>query len=355
MVGGVDDGDPPLLQDLSETETDGDPADSFHYCPPGLTQDVRGCRLVWRILTWVLCIPLCYPCYLTKHARQYYRKKSASPRKKMCGAFATKSLDGTLASNTSETSPSRSLTLSSTRGDRDHTGVNVIFLKSETGFELLNSLKMETVCKVQGVTGKSVITVGNFSCDLAISQESCLSSNSPEEIHNNAGVLVADIDTIVIVFSTFEELEEVVSKPTGIVGYIRHYWHGYFPLLLVQVASTNTQAEPLKKYLIEKIEAGFSSSFRLIVEDIKACQAQLFDALARFYQHEVRLQCSKLDKALSIPDLNLNTCSNSSLHSSSWRCAGMCGLSNSGSRQSKRRINFLSAARRKLFSRSISS
>ena len=84
MVGGVDDGDPvskavitmiitpslqPLLQDLSETETDGDPADSFHYCPPGLTQDVRGCRLVWRILTWVLCIPLCYPCYLTKHAR----------------------------------------------------------------------------------------------------------------------------------------------------------------------------------------------------------------------------------------------------------------------------------------------
>jgi len=302
----------------------------------------------------VICIPLCYPCYLTKHARQYYRKKYSSPEKKMREPVC-KSHDGTLASNTSEASPSRSLTLSSGRGDRDQTGVNVIFLKSETGFELLNSLKMESVCKVQGVKGKSVITVGNFSCDLAISQESCLSTTSPEEIHNNAGVLVADIDSIVIVFRTQEELEEVVCKPTGIVGYIRHYWHGYFPLILVQVAPTIHQAEPLKKYLIEKIEEGFSTSFRLIVEDVKHCQTRLFEALARFYQHEVRLQCSKLDKAFSIPDLNLNTSSNSSLHSSSWRCAGMCGLTNSGASQAKRRTNFLSAARKKLFSRSSSS
>merc|ERR1719481_507753 len=116
----------PLLQDLSEAETD---TDSFHYCPPGLTQDARGCRLVWRMITMVICIPLCYPCYLTKHARQYYRKKYSSPEKKMREPVC-KSHDGTLASNTSEASPSRSLTLSSGRGDRDQTGVNVIFLKS---------------------------------------------------------------------------------------------------------------------------------------------------------------------------------------------------------------------------------
>ena len=43
--------------------------DTFHYCPPGLTEDVSGCRLVWRVITVSICLPLCYPCYLTKHAR----------------------------------------------------------------------------------------------------------------------------------------------------------------------------------------------------------------------------------------------------------------------------------------------
>jgi len=340
----------PLLQELSDSEDEDSDTNSFHYCPPGLTQDAKGCRLVWRILTLALCFPLCYPCYLTKHARQYYRKKSSTPRKIMRGA-TSKSQDGTLRSNTSEASPSRSMTMSSSRGDRDHTGVNVIFLKSKTGFELLNSLQMESVCKEQGVRGKSVITVGNYIFDLAISQEACLSSSLPEEIHNNAGVLVADIDCLVLVFTTQEELVEVLGKQTGIVGYTRHYWNGYFPLLLVQVVSEEAH---IKTPVREKIEEGFSSSFRLIVEDIRTCQALLFDALGRFYLHEVKLQCSKLNKAFSISDLNINTSSNSSLHSSSWRCAGLCGLTNSCTTQAKRRNNFLSAARRKLFSRKIS-
>ena len=265
----------------------------------------------------------------------------------------SKSHDGTLTSNTSDASPSRSATLDSFRGDRDHQAVNVIFLKSETGFQLLNNLKMESVCKSQGVKGKSVITVGNFTCDLAISQEACLSKTSPEEIHSNASVLVSDIDCIVIVFNDTDELEEVVTKATGIVGYVRKYWNGYFPLMLIQVSKQAEQGT-IKKSLIEKIEEGFSSSFRFIIEDLKSSQALLFDALVRFYQHEVRLQCSKLDMTYSDKDLTFNTSSNSSLHSPSWRCAGLCGLTNSGKRYVKRRINFFRAARRKLFSHSIS-
>jgi hypothetical protein len=268
----------------------------------------------------------------------------------MRGAVS-RSDDGTLRSNTSEASPSRTMTMSSGRGERDHAGVNVIFLKSETGFELLNSLQMESVCKEQGVRGKSVITVGNCILDLAISQEACLSSNLPEEIHSNAGVLVADIDCIVLVFTTQEELVEVLGKPTGIVGYIRHYWNGYFPLLLVQVVSEEPH---IKTQVREKIEEGFSSSFRLLVEDIRTCQTLLFDALGRFYLHEVRLQCSKLDKAVSISDLNMNTSSNSSLQSCSWRCAGLCGLTSSCITRATRRNNFFSAARRRLFSPKIS-
>jgi len=342
--------DPPLLQDVSD---DGSvPDDSFHYCPPGLTQDASGCRLVWRLITVCICLPLCYPCYLTKHARQYHRKRTCTPRKVMPGTCPTPH-DGTLTSTASDASPSRSTTLGSSRGDRDHQAVSVIFLKSETGFQMLNSLKMESVCKSQGVKGKSVITVGNFTCDLAISQETCLSKLTPEEIHNNASLLVSDIDCIVIVFSSTEELEEVVTKPSGIVGYTKKYWNGYFPVMLIQVAKQSEQFT-IKKSLIEKIEEGFSSSFRLIIGDLKSSQAILFDALARFYQHEVRLQCSKLDKTYNIPDLNYNTSSNSSLHSPSWRCSGLCGLTNQAQGQAKRRTNFLSAARKKLFSHSIS-
>lgn len=338
-------------QSVLEDDEDDISDDSFHYCPAGLTQDASGCRLVWRLLTMCLCLPLCYPCYLTKHARQYHRKKSCTPRKKMRGTSCPRSHDGTLASNTSDASPSRSHTLSSYSGYRDNKDVNVIFLKSETGFKLLNNFCMDTVCKTQGVKGKSVITVENFTCDLAISQESCLSKTSPEEIYNSASVLVTDIDCIVIVFTTTEELEEVVGKETGIVGYVRKYWNGYFPLVLIQVAK---QAElgSIKKSLIEKIEEGFSSCFRFIIEDIESSQAVLFEAFIRFYLHEVRLQCSKLDKTFSDRDLSFNTSSNSSLHSSSWRCAGLCGLRNSGQIQKKRRINFLSAARKKLFSHS---
>lgn len=325
--------------------------DSFHFCPPGLTQDVGGCRLVWRLLTVSLCLPLCYPCYLTKHARQYHRKRSCTPRKVM-RSTCSRSRDGTLTSNTSDSSQIRSPTLSSCyRENMDNQKVNVIFIKSETGFKLLNNFKMESVCKTQGVKGKSVITVENFTCDLAISQESCLSQTSPEEIHNSASILVADIDCIVIVFTATEELEEVVGKDTGIVGYVRKYWNGYFPLILIQVAK-QSELGSIKKSLIEKIQEGFSSCLRFIVEDIESSQATLFEAFIRFYLHEVRLQCSKLDKTYSDPDLTFNTSSNSSLHTSSWRCAGLCGLRNLGHSQKKRRINFLSAARKKLFSHS---
>jgi len=325
------------------------PDDSFHYCPRGLTLDVTGLRLVWRLVTVCVCLPLCYPCYLTKYTRQYHRKRSCTPGKVMHGS-CPRSHDGTLASNTSEASPSKSQTLSSSyRGDRDNQAVNVIFLKSDTGFQLLNKFKMESVCKTQGVKGKSVITVENFTCDLAISQESCLSQTSAEEIHNNASVLVADIDCIVIVFSETEELEEVVAKETGIVGYVRKYWNGYFPLVLIQVAK-QTELGSIKKSLLEKVEQGFSSCFKFIIEELATNQSILFEALIRFYLHEVRLQCAKMDKTYIDPDLTFNTSSNSSLHSPTWRCSGLCGLKTSENSQKKRRGNFLSEARKKLFS-----
>jgi len=318
--------------------------DKFQCCPHGLTQDVSGCRCVWRLITLCLCLPLCYPCYLTKHVRQHHRKMSCTPRK----VLRKTNKVGTLESQTSDSSPRQTLG-SPFRTERDSQTVNVIFLKTETGFQMLNNFNMETVEKTAGVKGNSVVTVGNFTCDLAISQESCLSIKTPEEIHSNASVLVADIDYIVIVFNTTEELEEVVEKEKGIMGYVRKYWNGYFPLFLIQL-SNQSEVGSIKKSLKEKLEERFSSCFRFTVENIETCQGYLFDAFVRFYLHEVRLQCTKLDKTYSDPDLTHNTSCTSTIDTQRWRCSGLCGLVSERQSKKKRRLNILSAARRKLFS-----
>jgi len=336
-----------------EPDTDDEVVDdTFHYCPPGLTQDVSGCRLVWRVITVSICLPLCYPCYLTKHARQYHRRRSSTPKKSLPGS-CSQSRDGTLTSNASDTSASRNTTLSSI-GDRDFQIANIIVLRSETGFQLLNSLKMETICKDQGVKGKSLVTIGNFTCELVVSQEASLSKLMPEEIYNNNTSLVSDIDCVVLVYKDTDELEKTLNTVTGIIGYIKKYWSGYFPLMLIQLVNPSDQLT-MKKSLLEKIEEGFSSSFRFIIDDLKSSQSRLFESLVRFYQHEVRLKCSTLEKSSSNADLSFNTSSSSSLLTNDWKCSGLCGLHTSNKRIVKKRTNFLAAAKRRLFSQSTSS
>ena len=48
---------------------DEDEEEQFRLCPRLAQEDSSGCGLAWRLVTLVLCLPLCYPCYLTKKTR----------------------------------------------------------------------------------------------------------------------------------------------------------------------------------------------------------------------------------------------------------------------------------------------
>ena len=52
--------------DVSEDE---DSDKEFRLCPRLDLDDRTGCSLFWRILTVVFCLPLSYPCYLTRKTR----------------------------------------------------------------------------------------------------------------------------------------------------------------------------------------------------------------------------------------------------------------------------------------------
>ena len=47
----------------------GDEGEEFRLCPHLRREDSSGCGLAWRLATLVFCLPLCYPCYLTKKTR----------------------------------------------------------------------------------------------------------------------------------------------------------------------------------------------------------------------------------------------------------------------------------------------
>ena len=49
--------------------------EKFRLCPSSLRQHRTGCSLVWRLASLLLCLPLCYPCYLTKQYRAHRRRK----------------------------------------------------------------------------------------------------------------------------------------------------------------------------------------------------------------------------------------------------------------------------------------
>ena len=61
-----------ITNDTSDLHSDDndDDDDKMQWCPRlRSSEDSSSCDLVWNMMTMVFCIPLCYPCYLTKKAR----------------------------------------------------------------------------------------------------------------------------------------------------------------------------------------------------------------------------------------------------------------------------------------------
>ena len=59
-----------MSDDVEEEEDEEEVGDeSFHPCPRLGVEEKTGWSLCWRILTVVLCLPVSYPCYLSRKAR----------------------------------------------------------------------------------------------------------------------------------------------------------------------------------------------------------------------------------------------------------------------------------------------
>ena len=114
-----------------------------------------------------------------------------------------------------------------------------------------------------------------------------------------------------------EELEGVIGRSRGILGYCKQYWGGYYPLLLIRMADGATPA--VRKDLVDKLEAIFSSCLHTSLPQNfnKKEEAGLMDSLLRLYLHKVKLRCAE----------SVGSHEKLGLRSTSWRCPGQCGLS----------------------------
>ena len=106
-----------------------------------------------------------------------------------------------------------------------------------------------------------------------------------------------------------------VENQKGILHYIKNYWRGYFNLFLI----TTLPGFSIEKSLKESLAKDFSSLF-LYQSNDSQMDDDFFDALTRFYIHNDKYQCNKIEKTTS-------TSSNQSLLGD-WQCSGLCGLKN---------------------------
>ena len=103
-----------------------------------------------------------------------------------------------------------------------------------------------------------------------------------------------------------------------------------------------TPGDNIKKTVIESFDKEFSSCFRLQLSDPCEVDGVIFETCIRYFLHNERLECSKVEKSSS-------TNVSQSLVLPDWKCTGLCGLKSSRIdllRKKKRSV--ISAIRRKI-------
>ena len=127
----------------------------------------------------------------------------------------------------------------------------------------------------------------------------------------------ADLSIYKLFLRDTEELEGVIGRARGILGYCQQYWGGYYPLFLIRMADGTTPV--IKKDLVDKLEAIFSCCLHTSLPEnfTKKEEAGLMDSLFRLYLHMFKLRCA--DGSGPHEKLGVKT--------TSWRCPGQCGLS----------------------------
>ena len=234
--------------------------------------------------------------------------------------------------NLSTQSSLKSRSVSSDREQRQSQELSVMILLSKTSNKLVDSLDNVKSDVREGVIGTITTSSEEAQYNIVLCQELPRRKLSQE-------MMIGNVSMVVIVYSDLEELQEVMANETGMLGYIRQYWRGYFPLLLIQVGSPG---DIFKKSVTDKLQRDFSSCFRLHLSDPCSRDKDLADVFVSYHLHNDKFQCHKVERATS-------TDTSQSLFTTNWNCSGLCGLKSSKNdplRRKKRSV--IDAIRRKI-------
>ena len=143
------------------------------------------------------------------------------------------------------------------------------------------------------------------------------------------------MDLVVLVVDQQEKrrLEQSLSCTTGVLGYIRDYWAGFFPLLLVEVQDSAGESEPLDPRARTLLASLFSVTHRVLVPGLEHAPSAefVFETCARFQAHCRSLHCERWQAALHTAQLGRLV--SLGLTQPHWVCTGLCGMRTQARRQ----------------------
>ena len=155
-------------------------------------------------------------------------------------------------------------------------------------------------------------------------EEGKLSGWSTKDIHDIVSKDIPRMDVVVLVVDQTEkkQIDLILSRTTGVVGYIREYWSGYFPLLLIEISDEKEETEMIHKKSILSITSLFSVTHRIIIE--REEKKFVFESIGRFYNHIKVFHCEKFQKSLHTKKLGHLV--SLSLTERFWFCSGLCQM-----------------------------
>ena len=162
------------------------------------------------------------------------------------------------------------------------------------------------------------VALEDSSARLNISRETSLEDCCPEETDEILTGCISAADILIAVYSDDEELGKVLHHSGGVIGYVKKYWTGFFPLLLVHLTQA-ASCDPVTEVESFLIADQFSFSHRLIIQDISSDCRFLLQSIVRYHLHVHQLQCSRL--ALVKRGSLIKSLSNAQ-----WKCPGLCRL-----------------------------
>ena len=200
-------------------------------------------------------------------------------------------------------------------------GLKLPAQKSRHRLTLSSSRNQKLEMKYLGTRGQAIASCQPITEHFF--EEGKLSSWSTKDIHDIVSKDLPRMDVVVLVVDQTEkkQIEQILSRPTGVVGYIREYWSGFFPLLLIEI-SDESEEEMINKKSILSIHSLFSVTHRIIVDQEE--KSFIFESVGRFYNHIKVFHCEKFQQSLHTQKLGHLV--SLSLTERFWFCSGLCQM-----------------------------